>query len=42
MPYIDLSPTTAAVRIPDGAAEELLIDIVDAVREPLLVTEALP
>src|SRR4029077_13308480 len=39
MPYIDTSSTSPAVRIPDGAraAEELLIDIIDAVREPLLV-----
>jgi signal transduction histidine kinase len=39
MPYIDMSPTTAAGGAPDGAAEELLIDIIDAVREPLLVLD---
>jgi signal transduction histidine kinase len=39
MPYIDMSPTTAAAGAPDGAAEELLIDIIDAVREPLLVLD---
>lgn len=39
MPYIETSSTSPAVRISDGAraAEELLIDIIDAVREPLLV-----
>jgi signal transduction histidine kinase len=41
MPHIETVPAHAAVRIPDGvrAAEELLIDIIDAVREPLLVLD---
>jgi hypothetical protein len=36
MPYIQTSPTTIVTRIPDGVrgAEALLIDIIDAVREP--------
>ena len=41
MPHIQTSPKTIDSRIPDGvrAAEELLIDIIDAVREPLLVLD---
>ncbi len=41
MPYIQVSPQAAGARLPDGAraAEELLIDIIDAVREPLLVLD---
>jgi signal transduction histidine kinase len=41
MPHMSASPKHTAVQIPDGvrAAEELLIDIIDAVREPLLVLD---
>ena len=41
MPYNQLSPTAVAARTPGGAraAEELLIDIINAVREPLLVLD---
>jgi signal transduction histidine kinase len=41
MPDISTFPKHTAVPIPDGvrAAEELLIDIIDAVREPLLVLD---
>ena len=41
MPHIETTPRPPALRISDGvrAAEELLIDIIDAVREPLLVLD---
>lgn len=41
MRYVQTSPKATVAPIPDGvrAAEELLIDIIDAVREPLLVLD---
>ena len=41
MPHVETISTPPLARLPDGdrAAEELLIDIIDAVREPLLVLD---